>query len=319
MRIGSYRDTRVNFPGLDGEQLVGTLRTVREEEGRDAAAADANVAPTNPRPPIVLLAHGYMSYRDASVLVRVADALADHGVASLRWDFSGNGESGGRFRYGGYRREAGEIACAAAFCEQRQEGQGFRVIALVGHSKGATSSIVYAGGGGGIGRPRSANLRVVNVAGRFDVSEGVERRLGARVLEALRRDGRVDGMPGRRPGSAGGEPFQWTLYSEDLEDRLSTDVGKYCAAIADAAVAASATSAAPPPHHPRVRVLSLHCDNDAEVAAREAAKFHSALGGDALGHRLVVLEGGDHSFRGEAASAALVREAVAWALADQKG
>jgi uncharacterized protein len=304
----------VTFEGVDGETLVGTLREC-DESAADANAAKTNAATPRQRRPVVLLAHGYMSSRDASVLTRVADALAEQrGVDSLRWDFSGNGESEGRFRYGGYGREAGEIEAATRYCAGEK---GYRVTALVGHSKGATSSILYAGGGAGA-VPRGGGLRVVNVAGRFDVSAGVERRLGAAALEALRRDGRVERMPGRRSSGGVGGPssplFEWTLYREDLEDRLSTDVGAYCAAIAAAAAGSdssnnsggSSSSAAAP------RVLTLHCADDSEVPAAEAMKFHDALGGDALGHRLVVLEGGDHSFRGAEASARLVEEVVAW-------
>lgn len=300
------KESRVTFEGVDAEQLVGTLR-----EPADRAAAP----PTSPSPsplvpspsrapgprPLALLAHGYMSHRDAPVLVRLADALSRVGVASLRWDFAGNGDSAGRFRYGGYRREAREIGAAAALAR----GRGYRVAALAGHSKGATSSVVFAGGGGGEGGAVPPNLRVVNLAGRFGVSEGVERRLGAGALDALRRDGRVDGLPGRR---ASGEPFAWTLHARDLEDRLSTDVGAYCAAVAAAAAGggwADAQAGAP-------RVLSIHCEGDEVVPAGEAARFHGALGGERGGHRLVVLPGGDHCFGEEAAAAAMVEEVVAW-------
>lgn len=307
----SFRESRVTFEGVDGELLVGTLRAPAADHGSsDANEPNAN-APALVRP-IALLAHGYMSSRNTGVLLRLADALEQRlGMASLRWDFSGNGESAGRFRYGGYRREAREIAAAAAWA--RATGR-FRVALLAGHSKGATSALVYAGGSGGGGGkdehdaqddaatlPPPSPLHVVNIAGRFDVREGVERRLGPRALDALAEKGRVDGMPGRRGGGAGGgppEPFEWTLYREDLEDRLSTDVGHYCAAARRKGSA---------------RVLSLHCEGDAEVPCREASRFHEALGGDAAGHRLVLLPGGDHSFRGAGPAEALVDEVVTWA------
>lgn len=282
----AFVESRVTFEGVDGEQLVGTLRAPPAE-----SAADAAIARETPPRPLALLAHGYMSDRDASVLLRLADALEQRlSMPSLRWDFSGNGESEGRFRYGGYRREAQEIASAAAFAR----AHGYRVALLAGHSKGATSVLVYAGGVA-TDNDDDYDYAVVNVAGRFDVAEGVERRLGARALAALSKNGRVDRMPGRRRTS---EAFEWTLYREDLEDRLSTDVGAFCEGAR---------------LEGKARVLSLHCEGDADVPVGEAARFHKALGGDAAGHRLVVLPGGDHSFRTPESSEVLVAEVVAWA------
>jgi len=44
--------------------------------------------------PLVLLLHGHGSYRDENVgFVRIAEALAQRGIASLRMDFPGCGES----------------------------------------------------------------------------------------------------------------------------------------------------------------------------------------------------------------------------------
>lgn len=69
-------------------------------------------------------------------------ATCQAGLASLRFDFSGNGDSGGTFRYGHYRGEAEELRAAKAHLE----GQlGRTVSALIGHSKGGTSCVMYAG------------------------------------------------------------------------------------------------------------------------------------------------------------------------------
>ena len=43
--------------------------------------------------------------KDACFLPGLASALAAEGQSSLRFDFSGNGESGGEFVYAGYWRE----------------------------------------------------------------------------------------------------------------------------------------------------------------------------------------------------------------------
>lgn len=119
----SLQETRVEFSNHRGENLVGTLvdppTTAQSAASAPPAATSGSPeAPpsssttnsssssnaTAPLPPVVLLAHGYMSSRNSELLVRLATALARSSqLSSFRFDFSGNGESEGGFRYGQYR------------------------------------------------------------------------------------------------------------------------------------------------------------------------------------------------------------------------
>ncbi len=54
----------------------------------------------------MLLVHGMMSLRDRVRFPEIADALAKKGVSSLRFDFTGNGDSCGTFRYANSFEEA---------------------------------------------------------------------------------------------------------------------------------------------------------------------------------------------------------------------
>ncbi|KAI8467572.1 MAG: Alpha/Beta hydrolase protein [Monoraphidium minutum] len=254
----------MSFLNDSGERLAGTI-TWPDAPGGGGAGAAAVAAPqsANPGPAFVILCHGYMSDSGSELLVRLAGALAREGLASLRFDFSGNGGSEGRFRYGGYRAEAEEIRAAR---EHLAAAHGGRVVGLLGHSKGATSAVMHAARHPGI-------PRLVNLAGRLDVRGGVERRLGGAVLRRLEEDGQVE-MRGR--SRARGE-FEWVLTRADLEDRLSTDVG---------AAAASVPA--------ETRVLTVHGTDDADVPVSEARKFAAAV----ASHELLVLEGCDHRFSG---------------------
>lgn len=57
---------------------------------------------------VVLLVHGLMSLRDKVRFPEIAAALAERGVSSLRFDFTGNGDSGGDFCYANSFGEVGE-------------------------------------------------------------------------------------------------------------------------------------------------------------------------------------------------------------------
>ncbi len=74
---------------VDGQQVVGTL----------------NVPKAATKPPVVLLLHGFTETRDAfpirsvneGVYARTARLWAERGIASLRIDFRGSGDSDGDF------------------------------------------------------------------------------------------------------------------------------------------------------------------------------------------------------------------------------
>jgi pimeloyl-ACP methyl ester carboxylesterase len=108
--VQALPEQQIEFRDHRGEKLVGTL-TDPDDPPPAAAAASAGTAQTPsqeqhqlPLPPVVILAHGYMSSRNSELLVRLATAFARScKLASFRFDFSGNGDSEGDFRYGQYR------------------------------------------------------------------------------------------------------------------------------------------------------------------------------------------------------------------------
>ena len=48
---------------------------------------------------MAILCHGLGDHKNGFVLPQLAEALAQAGLSSLRFDFPGNGESDGTFRY----------------------------------------------------------------------------------------------------------------------------------------------------------------------------------------------------------------------------
>ena len=77
---------------------------------------------------VAVLCHGFASTRQSFHLPEIAQRLARKSVASLRFDFAGNGDSEGTFEFGNYAMEAEDIRAAVLFLRER----GLTVTALVG-------------------------------------------------------------------------------------------------------------------------------------------------------------------------------------------
>ena len=71
---------RLDFPGHDGSRLAARLEL-----------------PPGPPRAYALFAHCFTCSKDIFAAARIAEALAGHGIAVLRFDFTGLGASGGEF------------------------------------------------------------------------------------------------------------------------------------------------------------------------------------------------------------------------------
>lgn len=110
----------------------------------------------------VILCHGLLWHRQRSTLSGLAEAVAlETGVAVLRFDFLGNGDSDGLFDYG-YAGETDQIETAAKFLRDR----GYTVSGVIGHSKAAAEVLMYRAK-----YAPSGPFLVVPVCGRFHIPE----------------------------------------------------------------------------------------------------------------------------------------------------
>ncbi|MBO4993934.1 MAG: alpha/beta hydrolase, partial [Alistipes sp.] len=50
------------------------------------------------RVPMVVLCHGFMGNMQSGLLIKIAELLQAQGIASIRFDFNGHGQSEGRFQ-----------------------------------------------------------------------------------------------------------------------------------------------------------------------------------------------------------------------------
>lgn len=121
---------------VDGQTVVGTLEL---PEGRK-------------RPPVVLLLHGFKGSRDElqipslneGIFKRAADAWAARGLASLRIDFRGGGDSEGAFEDTTISGQAKDALAALEFLQTEESIDPSR-ISLVGWSQGGAVASLVAG------------------------------------------------------------------------------------------------------------------------------------------------------------------------------
>ncbi len=154
-----------------GLTLAGTLH--RPRGGAPAGAA--------------VVCHGMLSSRASAKHIALCEALARRGVAALRFDFAGRGDSEGRLEDLSYHDQVEDLGAAV----QWLRGELGLPVVLSGSSMGGAVVILYA----------ATDPDVVAVAGAAAVGRpgSVSGRIGA-DLERWERQGYVDLEGGLRLG-----------------------------------------------------------------------------------------------------------------------
>ena len=92
--------------------------------------------------PMVMLCHGFSGRKDGPMFELIADSLANHGIASIRFDFNGHGESEGDFVD---MTVPNEIEDATKVYEYVRDLRYVSDVAIVGHSQGGVVAAMTAG------------------------------------------------------------------------------------------------------------------------------------------------------------------------------
>ena len=214
----------------------------------------------------VVLCHGFRSSRNTRLFRGLVEALDLAGWSTARFDFPGNGDSDGAFKYGNYAEEAEAIAAIVRRVEA-DAGAG-RVRCVLGHSKGANSVLLYLGLREADEQGRVA--AAVAVAGRYDVRDGVVERFGREALDELEAKGEVAQRDGRGV---------YVVSRDGMRERMALDM--------PAALGRLGENQRGP------EVLVIHGRDDPVVPHEDAEKIGTALGGRA---RVELVPGADHNF-----------------------
>jgi len=117
------KTVKVNFSGWHGNRLDGRL-----ELPADNIKAYA------------IICNCFTCTKDTITTYRISKALAQHGYATLRFDFSGLGDSEGVFSQTSFSSNVYEVVAAAGFLKQSYQAPSL----LIGHSLGGTATLVAA-------------------------------------------------------------------------------------------------------------------------------------------------------------------------------
>jgi len=98
--------------------------------------------PLTANPPCVITAHGLFSSKDSDKFISIADCFTKHGLAVIRFDFGGCGESTGSISDTTVSKRLKELKAVVAFA--RQHPLLSPQLGLLGSSLGGYVSLLYA-------------------------------------------------------------------------------------------------------------------------------------------------------------------------------
>jgi len=150
---------KVQFSGHDGSQLAARLDK-----------------PTGKIRAVALFAHCFTCSKDIFAASRIAAALTAHGIAVLRFDFTGLGASEGEFANTNFSSNVEDILAAASFLNE----QGMPANLLIGHSLGEAAVLATA--------PKMEDVRAVVTIGAPSTAEHVTHNFHAN-LDEIREQG----------------------------------------------------------------------------------------------------------------------------------
>ncbi len=123
MDISNFTEEKFDFKDSSGNKISAVLSR-----------------PKAPNKKAVILLHCFTCTKYHRVIRNVSESLVENGFTTLRFDFSGNGESEGKIEDSFYTKMIDEVKKAVDVLQKR----GFSKIAVGGHSLGAMVSLLSA-------------------------------------------------------------------------------------------------------------------------------------------------------------------------------
>lgn len=165
----SKRSEKITFQGSTGDSLAARLDL--------PAGAPVGYA---------LFAHCFTCSKDIFAASRIAGRLSDHGIAVLRFDFTGIGASEGEFANTNFSSNVDDLVAAAEFMARDYEAPKI----IIGHSLGGAAVLSAAG--------RLSEIAAVCTIGA-PADPGHVAHLFGDAVEAIRKHGEIEVQLAGRP------------------------------------------------------------------------------------------------------------------------
>ena len=153
---------KLTFQGAHGDTLAARLELPTNNHGQPKAYA--------------LFAHCFTCSKNVKAAVNISRALAEEGIAVLRFDFTGLGESDGDFADTNFSSNVDDLVAAARFLEENYTAPQL----LVGHSLGGAAALQAA--------HQLPSVKAVAILGAPSEPKHVETHLES-SREVIERDG----------------------------------------------------------------------------------------------------------------------------------
>jgi uncharacterized OsmC-like protein/alpha/beta superfamily hydrolase len=185
------QNQRITFPGASGELLSARLSLPADGKVRACA----------------LFAHCFTCSKDLKAAVNISRAMTQHGLAVLRFDFTGLGESEGDFAGTTFTSNIEDLIAASSFMEREFDAPAI----LIGHSLGGAAVLQAVA--------RLPTVRAVATIGApFDPAH--VRNLFVDALPEIEAHGSADVILAGRRFTLGGD-FVRDLETHHVEETLA--------------------------------------------------------------------------------------------------
>lgn len=189
--MNSTTSEKITFPGSQGAMLAASLE---RPVGEPRAYA--------------LFAHCFTCSKDIFAASRIAGELTGHGIAVLRFDFTGLGGSEGDFANTNFSSNVDDLVAAAAYLEAEYQGPKI----LIGHSLGGAAVLAAA--------PKIPSAVAVSTIGA-PCDPGHVAHLFGDNIEKIEGEGEAEVMLGGRSFK-----IQKQFLEDITESKLDQDISK---------------------------------------------------------------------------------------------